>query len=144
MVVLMPCMKSCDKAKSWYTYLQVKLKRLCSTFWLVLGTCIYVNSANSRFTPRQWETSLQSNAVSPWLGTNPELAWWRHQMKTLSALLALCEGNSQVTGEFPGQWRGALMISLISASINGWVNHREAGDLRSHHALYDVTVMSLV
>ena len=31
------------------------------------------------------------------------LAWWRYQMKTFSALLALCEGNSPVTGEFPSQ-----------------------------------------
>ena len=29
--------------------------------------------------------------------------WWRHQMETLSALLALCVGNSPVTGEFPSQ-----------------------------------------
>ena len=28
------------------------------------------------------------------------LQWWRHQMKTFSALLALCAGNSPVTGEF--------------------------------------------
>ena len=27
--------------------------------------------------------------------------WWRHQMETCSALLALCAGNSPVTGEFP-------------------------------------------
>ena len=30
-------------------------------------------------------------------------AWWRHQIKTFSALLAFCEGNSPVTGEFPSQ-----------------------------------------
>ena len=30
-------------------------------------------------------------------------AWWRHQMKTFSALLALCAGNSPVTGKFPAQ-----------------------------------------
>ena len=29
--------------------------------------------------------------------------WWRHQMETFSALLALCVGNSPVTGEFPAQ-----------------------------------------
>ena len=29
--------------------------------------------------------------------------WWRPQMETLSALLALCAGNSPVTGEFPAQ-----------------------------------------
>ena len=27
--------------------------------------------------------------------------WWRNQMETFSALLALCAGNSPVTGEFP-------------------------------------------
>ena len=29
--------------------------------------------------------------------------WWRHQIETVSALLALCAGNSPVTGEFPSQ-----------------------------------------
>ena len=29
--------------------------------------------------------------------------WLRHQMETFSALLALCAGNSPVTGEFPSQ-----------------------------------------
>ena len=85
--------------------------------------------------------------------------WWRHQMETFTALLAICAGNSPVPGEFPtqrpltrnfdvffdlhptrllsklmwgwrfetplhplwrhgnekGQWRGALMFSLICA-----------------------------
>ena len=40
-----------------------------------------------------------------------------------------------------GQWRGALMFSLICDRINGWVNSREAGDLRRHPAHYDVIVM---
>ena len=30
-------------------------------------------------------------------------AWWRHQMETFSALLALSVGNSPVNGEFPAQ-----------------------------------------
>ena len=29
--------------------------------------------------------------------------WWRHQMETFSALLAICAGNSPVTVEFPVQ-----------------------------------------
>ena len=29
--------------------------------------------------------------------------WWRHQMETVSALQALCAGNSPVPGEFPSQ-----------------------------------------
>ena len=35
---------------------------------------------------------------------HPKLkAWWRHQMETFSALLAICAGNSPVPGEFPTQ-----------------------------------------
>ena len=66
-------------------------------------------------------------------------------METFSALLALCAGNSPVTVNSPhrGQWRGASMFSLIYAWTNGWVNNRDAGDLRRHRADYDVTVMYL-
>ena len=68
--------------------------------------------------------------------------WW--QIETFSALLALCVWNSPVTGEFPhkGQWRGALMFSLIWAWTNGWVSNQNFGDLRGHHAHYDVTVVT--
>ena len=42
-----------------------------------------------------------------------------------------------------GQWRGALVFSLIWAWTNGWVNNRDAGDLRHHRAHYEVHVMDL-
>ena len=85
---------------------------------------------DSRFAPSQWEKSLQSNAVSHWLGASLESAppinivmpftiswptslritmtstWWRHQMEAFSALLAICAGNSPVTCEFPSQRTG--------------------------------------
>ena len=48
---------------------------------------------------------------------------------------------SQVNSLHQGQWCGVLMFSLICASINGWVNNHEAGDLRHHHSHYDFTVM---
>ena len=77
-------------------------------------------------------------------GSPPEqLSWWRHQMETFFKLLALCAGNSPVPGEFPAQRpvTRSLMFSLICARINGWVNKREAGDLRRYRAYYDVIVM---
>ena len=40
-----------------------------------------------------------------------------------------------------GQWRGALVFTLICVWINGCVNNREAGDLRRYCAHYGVTVM---
>ena len=69
-------------------------------------------------------------------------AWWRHQIETYSALLALCVGNSPVTGEFPSQRPVTQSFDFfICAWINGWVNNREAGDLRRNRAHYDVVVM---
>ena len=50
---------------------------------------------------------------------------------------------SQVNSPHKGQWRGALIFSLICAWINGWVNNREAGDLRCHRSHYNVTVMDI-
>ena len=38
--------------------------------------------------------------------------------------------RSPVNYPHKGQWRGALMFSLIGVWINDWVNNRETGDLR--------------
>ena len=32
-----------------------------------------------------------------------QFSWWRHGMETITALLALCEGNPPVTGGFPSR-----------------------------------------
>ena len=40
-----------------------------------------------------------------------------------------------------GQWRRALMFSFIYAWTNGWANNPDAGDLRRHHAHYDIILM---
>ena len=49
--------------------------------------------------------------------------------------------RSPVNSPHKGQCRGALMFSLICVWIIGWVNTREAGDLRRNRAHYDVIVM---
>ena len=49
--------------------------------------------------------------------------------------------RSPVNSPHKGHWRGAVMFSLICTWTNGWVNNRDAGDLRRHRAHYDVIVM---
>ena len=51
--------------------------------------------------------------------------------------------RSPVNSPHKGQWRGALMFSLICTRINGWVNNGEAGDLRRYCVHYDVIVMAI-
>ena len=48
----------------------------------------------SRWARGHWEGGGAGNYMN---------SWWRHQMETFSALLALCAENSPVTGEFPSQ-----------------------------------------
>ena len=50
--------------------------------------------------------------------------------------------RSPVNSPHKGQWRVALIFSLIFVWINGWVNNREAGDLRRYRVHYDVSVMN--
>ena len=46
--------------------------------------------------------------------------------------------------DFPhmGQWREALMFSLICTWTNGWENKQDAGDLRRHGAHDDESIMT--
>ena len=91
--------------------------------WSALGACILFHKATATISIMR--------------------AWWRHQMETFSALLAFVRGlhRSPVNSPHKGQWRVALMFSLICDRINSWVNNREAGDLRRYLTHYDVTVM---
>ena len=113
--------------RSWY-----KDSRTLSTWNYFMTNWFCDNDLFSK-TPEQppdkW-TQPQLQTLGGHLST-AVVTWWRHQMETFSALLAFCAGNAPVTGEFPdkGQWRGALMFSLICAWINRWVNNGEAGDL---------------
>ena len=62
-------------------------------------------------------------------------------MEIFSALLALCAGNSPVTGEFPEQRPVTLNFDDF---LHGWVNNRAAANLRRHRAHYDVIVMHIL
>ena len=86
------------------------------------------------------QTGLDAITVSVY---SPHDTWWRHQMETFSALLALCAGNSPVSGEFPAQRPVTRSFDVFfdRRQLNGWVNTREAGDLRRYRAHYDVMVM---
>ena len=126
--------------------LRAAKSELCSLRSAVVWTNIGAHSSllGTRGIPLDWHSWVGRKGES-WsrhpaiCSHNKLLAWWRHQMETFSALLALCAGNSL----HKGQWRGALIFSLICAWINAWVNNREAGDLRRYRAHYYVSVMEI-
>ena len=90
-------------------------------------------------------TRIQMALIAYLLVTNNNIPWWRHQMQTFSALLALCAGNSPFTGEFPSQRSVTRSFGVffdlrldkrLSKQSWGWW-------FRRHRAHYDVTGMWL-
>ena len=55
-------------------------KEVDHSFWPVILT---ENRVDSRFVLSQWETLLQSNAASHWLGTNLESALWEFYFRII-------------------------------------------------------------
>ena len=74
-------------------------------------------------------------------GQHDDVIKWKHFPRYWPFVRGI--HRSPVNSPHKGQWRGALMFSLACARINGWVNNREAGDLRLNRAHYDVIVMRL-
>ena len=54
--------------------------------------------------------------------------WWRHQMETISVLLAICAGNSPVNGEFPTQRPVTRSFDVFSdLHLNKWLSKQSWG-----------------
>ena len=79
-------------------------------------------------------------AVRALFASHDDVIKWKHFARYWPFLRGIRQ--SAVNSPHKGQWRGALLFSLICAWINGWINNREAGNLRCHRAHYDVTVMA--
>ena len=96
----------------WYTFQHMKYTTFCmSLIWLLVYFAIFtrwclilLGRFDCVFAALWRANNIHCALCDGWLhGRYPSLPWWRHQMVTFSALLALCVGNSPVTGEFPAQ-----------------------------------------
>ena len=81
--------------------------------------------------------NIKNSLMEKW---HDDIKKWKHFPRYWSFVWGI--HRSPVNSPHKGQWRGALMFSLMCAWINGWVNNREAGDLRHHRAHYNVIVMN--
>ena len=93
------------------------INKLCAVKWL--AGCVAISSSS----------------------THDDVIKWKHFPRYWPFVQGI--HRSPVNSPHKGQWRGALMFSLIWAWINGWVNNREAGDLRRHRTHCDVTVIGI-
>ena len=112
-----------------YTWFQLFVPFLCEKmiYNTFTNLCFQQKSARKAAT---WWCDLFFDYIR--ITDNLLNTWWRHQMETVSALLALCAGNDRwipLTKASDAE----LWCFLWSAPwINGWLNNREAGDLRRH------------
>ena len=114
----------------------------------VEGWCLHQLTASIRkwiiqlliWTPSQ--TAWFKTAVTPLLKLwrcyslllNDEVIKWKHFPRYWPFVRGIHQ--STVNSSHKGQWRGALMFSLICARINSWVYNDKADDLRRHCAHY--------
>ena len=88
-------------------------------------------------------------------GTEPQShqhpkPWWHHQMEAFSALLALCAGNSPVTGEFPAQkpvkqsfdaYFDVHLNKRLSKQLWGWLFETSSCPLWRHCNVTDMAAV---
>ena len=64
---------------------------------------------------------------------------WKHFLRYWNFVWGI--HRSPVSSHHKGQWRGVMLFLWSELWKNGWVNNREAGDLRRHRAHYDVILI---
>ena len=90
----------------------------------------------------QYAICLVPFAVVNWYNNHhDDVIKWKHFPRYWPIVRGI--HRSPVNSPHKGHWRCDLMFSSICAGINGWLNNREAGDLKRHRPHYDVTVMTV-
>ena len=125
---------------------------LCSGLWLTFfwfqwRWCPSVGIATHPAILRALSTGTRLVTARSWSLNDNKDTWcmyddvikWKHFPRYWPFVREIRQ--SPMNSPQKGQWRGALMFSLICIGTNDWVNNRDAGDLRHNHAHYDVTVI---
>ena len=144
--------------RSFDVYFDLRLnKRLCKQscgWWFETLLCPLWRHSNGEV------IYLFTSTVEVWEGISNSITYFIMDVITVTVLLKQAHDDVikwkhfqrywpfvrrnhrwPVISPHKGQWRGALMFSLICDWINAWVNNREAGEMRRHRAHYDVIVM---
>ena len=83
-----PC---CKITHIWHGRLTFCCRLLCSCWWP------YTVVSVKAFADTGWP--CYGHVTGIW-----RVTWWRHQIETFSAFLAICAGISKVTGDFPAHY----------------------------------------
>ena len=124
--------------KSWsHVYVPFCIFKFINPAFALLSTTTSWAQVKSNWGNINWLTTILISSSSPWF--HDDVIKWKHFPRYWPFVPGI--HRSPVNSPHKGQWRGALMFSLIYVWINGSVNNGEAGDLRRHRAHYEVTVL---
>ena len=91
------------------------------------GDITWASLATPLFVEEHVQTSNKEKSKPSITGlSHDDVIKWKHFPRYWPFVRGI--HRSPVNSPHKGQWRGALMFSLICVWINGWVNNREAGD----------------
>ena len=130
----------------WSVYSAPFVNSFISLQWRHMGVMVYQITG----TANDSSTELGSSGPQPKITMYQSSHCWHHDDVIKCKHFPRCWlfvreiHRSPVNSPYKGQWRAAMMFSLICAWMNDWVNNREAGHLRRNHAQYDITVMTLL
>ena len=116
--------------------MQIYFTRSRLSFWIIVArsstAIVFIDFLSLVYISTAWlqECSWYDDVVK-----------WKHFPRYWSFVWRFHQ--SPVHSPHRGQWRGALMCSLICAWTNSSVTNRDAGDLRRNRAPYDVTAILL-
>ena len=102
----------------------------------------YLFSSSFKSTATRRLVSCSACCSGQYYGPHDDVIKWKHFPRYWPFVRGI--HRWLVNSPHKGQWRVALMFSLICAWINGCINNRKAGDLRRNRAHYDVTLMSFL
>ena len=92
--------------------------------------CAFCGTTSGQFVVMSWGSSVVGHDY---------VIKWKHFPRYWPFVRGI--HRSPVNSPHKGQWRGALVFSLICARIKGWVNNSGDGYLIRHRAHYDVIAM---
>ena len=114
---------SIDKAANSLTTL---IPPNASEITKITGDINYIFSSDSS----KWNVMERNGGSRQDRAPHDDVIKWKHFLRYWPFVWGI--HRSPVNSLHKGQWRGALMLSLICAWINSWVNNCEACDLRCH------------
>ena len=92
----------CQCGVQIYPMISIRFQKGASVFFCLFFFFFFLGGGRSGHHGLLGGHCVSSSGLVRMLGASC-VAWWRHQMETFSALLAICAGNSPASGEFPAQ-----------------------------------------